>query len=72
MSIIKTLERLGQDPGMDPNALTTQQREEIERLKQQANFVNANMNITDPDEPDEPDDSPEPDKNPVTQNVTGY
>ncbi|GGW77107.1 hypothetical protein [Alteromonas halophila] len=61
MSIIKTLEQLGQNPGMSPETLSVQQREEIQRLKDSALFINASMNISDPDEPD---DSPDPDKNP--------
>ena len=61
MSIIKTLEALGNDPSLSADNLTSQQRQEIEQLKQHAKFVNANMMIG---EPDTPDEDPEPNKNP--------
>ena len=61
MSIIKTLEALGQDPSLSADNLTNLQRQELEQLKQHAKFENANMMIIDPDTPDE---DPEPSKNP--------
>lgn len=61
MSIIKTLEKLGQDPSQTSSALTQKQLQEIATLKAHAAFVNANMMI---DEPDKPDDEPDPNKEP--------
>ncbi len=61
MSIVKTLEMLGQDPSKSGKDLTAAQRQQIADLKTQAAFVNANMII---DEPDSPDDQPEPDNTP--------
>lgn len=61
MSIIKILEELGNNPSLDAKSLTRQQRREIERLKQHAKFVNANMMIA---EPDTPDEDPEPNRDP--------
>lgn len=62
MSVLKTLEELAQDPSQSFADLSAAQREQIDQLKSQANYINANLMISDPDDPDDhPRPTPDPD-----------
>lgn len=61
MSAITTLEQLATDVTLSEADLTEPQKNEIEQLKQQAAVFNANMIITDPEDPD---NNPDPDQIP--------
>lgn len=61
MSAINTLEQLASDVTLSEADLTQQQKDEIIHLKQQAAVFNANMIITDPEDPD---NNPDPDRVP--------